>query len=225
MSEFGKIHRKFWEHNKVQKCSNGAIGLWAKANAWCRDQRSAGYVPRVVAEDLGNRSEIDELVAARLWTAELRGGLYVGFRFNDYAHWNDDVEPETEAGNLVRQVVPAEQPSAIRKQLVRQVAALLSEGISQEVVARALALWLAKGLSPSLLPALVSEAMAEARRAATLRNTIDECIKCGVVSPLKAFGHVFTPPDPPDGLDVQSRREFMNVEKLKWLNALRVKVA
>ena len=200
----------------MKQCSNGANGLWAKANAWTRDARTAGYVPRPVVESLGTRDEIAELVDARLWIPDLRDGLYVGFRFNDYQHWNDDVEPETEAGLLVRKVVPAKHPAAIRKQLVTQSARLLSEGISGEVVERALNLWLSKSLSPALLPSLASDALREAERMATVRNTVAECMKSGRVVPLKDFGHIFTPPDPPDGLDVDQRRASMDRAKRAW---------
>ncbi|QFG10299.1 hypothetical protein J4U00_gp071 [Mycobacterium phage DyoEdafos] len=225
MNDFGKIHRKFHEHRKVKQCSNGAIGLWAKANAWCRDTRSAGYIPRDIAETFGTQGEIGELIAARLWLKDMSGSACVGFRFNDYQHWNDDVEPDTEAGNLVRKVVPEAHPAAIRKQLAAQSAKLLAEGIDSEIVERALNLWLSKSLPVSFLPNLTSEAMKEAQRAATLRNTIGECLKSGQVSPLKAYGFIFTPPNPPDGLNVEQRRQFMDLEKRKWLRELWGRVA
>lgn len=225
MSEFGKIHRKFWEHRKVKAVSNGAVGLWTKANSWSRDTRSAGYIPKDTALEFGSKAECDELLTARLWLPVLSEGVYVGFRFNDYQQWNDDVEPDTEAGNLVRKVVPEAHPSAIRHQLVKQSASLLREGIDPEVVERALALWLTKGLPPSLLPSLASEAMKDAQRAATVRNTIRQCLESGQVSPLKAFGFIFTPPNPPDGLDLAGRRAFMNGAKRDWLIGLQERIA
>ncbi|OYN81721.1 hypothetical protein [Mycolicibacterium sphagni] len=224
MSEFGKIHRKFWEHRKVKQCSNGAIGLWAKANSWCRDNRSAGVIPLDDVLLLGTREEADELVNAGLWLKGVRGDLPVAI-FKDYEEWNDDVEPDTEAGNLVRRVVPASHPSVVRAQLVRQASSLLREGLDLGVVEAALKLWLTKSLSPSLLPSLASEAMKDAQRAATLRNTINECLKSGQVSPLKAYGFIFTAPDPPDGLDVEQRRAFMGGAKRDWLRELKERVA
>lgn len=224
MSEFGKIHKKFHEHRKVKQCSNGAIGLWAKANAWCRDNRTAGVIPADIVLELGTAEEASELVAANLWVREQRGGAWVAV-FKDYAAWNNDVEPDTAAGNLVRQAVPDSHPSAVRTQLTRQVASMLGEGIDPTVIEAGLRLWLSKDLSPSLLPALVSQAMKDAQRATTLRNTIRQCLESGEVTPLRSYGHLFVPPIPPDGLDVQERRLFMAAEKRKWLNNLLERVA
>lgn len=204
----------------MAQCSNAAIGLWAKANSWCRDNRTAGVIPLDNVLAMGTREEADELVAANLWIKALRDGEPVAI-FKDYEQWNDDVEPNTEAGNLVRKLIPASQPSAIRHQLVRQSSKLLSEGISPEIVEAALVIWLSKGLSPSLLPALASEALRDAERANTLRNTIAECLKTGQVSPLKAWGYVFEIPDAPPGLSVDERRAFMDNAKREWLNGIR----
>lgn len=169
--------------------------------------------------ELGTREEADELVTAGLWLKSLKGGLKVAV-FKDYGDWNKDVEPDTEAGNLVRKVVPESHPSAVRNQLVRQASSLLAEGIDPAGVEAGLRLWLSKDLSPSLLPSLVSQAMKDTQRAASLRNTIRQCLESGQVSPLKPYGLVFVPPEPPDGLSVQDRRVFMDVEKRKWLNGL-----
>lgn len=220
MSEFGKIHKKFHEHRKVKQCSNGAIGLWAKANAWCRDNRTAGVIPADIVLELGTTAEARELVAANLWVREQRGGGAWVAVFKDYAAWNNDVEPDTEAGNLIRKVVPESHPSAVRTQLTRQAATLLTEGIEPGVVEAGLRLWLSKDLSPSLLPSLVSQAMKEAQRATSLRNTIRQCLETGEVTPLRGYGHLFVPPIPPDGLSLEDRRAFMAAEKRKWLNNL-----
>ncbi|QFG14306.1 hypothetical protein PBI_TOURACH_68 [Mycobacterium phage Tourach] len=225
MSDFGKIHRKFWDHPKAKQAGNAALGLWVKANAWTRDNRSGGFVPREVALELGTREEANALVKARLWRRVDKDGEFIGVQFNDYEHWNDDVEPNTEAGKLVRKTIPESQPFAIRQQLVKKTAELLREGIDLEIMERALNLWLAKDFGPGILPSLVSEAQKEAQRAATLRNTITECLKTGQVSPLKAYGYIFSPPVPPDGLDVDSRRVWMDRAKRDWLNELRGRVA
>lgn len=224
MSEFGKIHRKFHSHRKVQQCSNGAIGLWAKANAWCRDNRSAGVIPSDVVLELGTAAEAAELVAANLWIRQLRDGVWVAV-FKDYQEWNSDVEADTEAGNLVRKIVPESHPSAVRSQLVRQSYSLLKEGISADIVEAGLKLWLSKDLSPSLLPSLVSQAMKEAQHAATLRNTIQQCLQSGSVTPLRPYGYLFVPPDLPEGMSIEECREFMAVAKKEWLRSLLEKVA
>lgn len=224
MSSYGRIDKGFHRHRKVQQCSNGAIGLWAKANAWCRDNRSAGVIPADVVLQLGTADEAAELVDANLWVKQNRAGQWVAV-FKDYQEWNNDVEPDTEAGNLVRRVIPESHPSAVRTQLVRQASSLLSEGISPDIVEAGLKLWMTKDLSPSLLPSLTSQAMKEAQHAASLLNTIQECLKSGSVSPLRNYGYMFVPPDVPDGLSLEEWREFMEAEKLKWLNELLQKVA
>ncbi|ALA48484.1 hypothetical protein AVU99_gp113 [Mycobacterium phage Lolly9] len=225
MSDFGRIDRKFWDHPKAKQAGNAALGLWAKANSWCRDNRSGGFVPRDVVLELGTRDEANALVSARLWKRVDKDGAFIGVQFNDYDHWNDDVEPNTVAGDLVRKVVPESQPLSIRKQLVKKTAEMLREGIDAEILERALNLWLAKDFGPGILPNLVSEAQKEAQRAATLRNTITKCLETGQVSPLKAYGYIFTPPVPPDGLDVNQRRDWMAGAKRDWLNELRGRVA
>lgn len=221
---WARIDRGFYKHRKVEKCSNGAIGLWAKANAWCRDNRSAGVIPSDVVLQLGTAAEAAELVAANLWIRQNRDGQWVAV-FKDYQEWNSDVEADTEAGNLVRKLVPESHPSAVRSQLVRQTYSLLKEGISADVIEAGLKLWLSKDLSPNLLPSLVSQAMRDAQYAATVKNTIKQCLETGTVSPLRNYGHVFIPPDTPPDMSIEECREFMAAAKREWLNDLLKKVA
>ncbi|SKL37398.1 Uncharacterised protein [Mycobacteroides abscessus subsp. massiliense] len=216
MSDNGRIHRKFWNHDKAKAAGNAALGLWARANSWCRDHRKAGYVPAPDALEMGTQAEIDALVNARLWVKTQHG-----YRFHDYEHWNDDVEADTLAGDMVREVVPASHPSAIRKQLVRQATALLAEGIDRDIVKRALGLWCAKDLSPSLLPNLASEAMKEAQRSQNVMNVLRDCWRSGKVTPLKQFGYVFTLPDIPDDVD---RDVFIHQAKRDWMLRIRERI-
>lgn len=220
MSDNGRIHRKFWDHPKAKAAGNAACGLWARINSWCRDNRTAGYIPSTTALELGTQDEIDALVRERLLLQTNHG-----YRMKDYEEWNDDIEPDTVAGDLVRETVPEQHPSAIRKQLARKAAELLTEGIDREVVKRALVLWTTKALSPSLLPSLASEAMKESQRSQSLRSVMRECWKSGQVTPLKPFGYVFTPPDFPDNCtDPEDRRAFMLAAKRKWLTELAERV-
>ena len=93
------------------------------------------------------------------------------------------------------------------------------------MVKRGLILWTTKSLSPSLLPALVSEAMKETQRTQTLKSVMREAWKTGQITPLKAYGYVFTPPDfPDDCVEPADRREFMRTAKRKWLTELAERV-
>lgn len=217
---WARVDPKFWDHPKVKQCSNSAIGLWVKANAFCRDQRSGGFISREDILTLGSLDDAKELLAANLWIKEPNGA-----RFKDYDHWNDDVEPDTEAGRLVQEHIPSGYPSAVRRELVRQASRLVVEGIDRDVIAGALQLWLTKKLGPSLLPSLCSDVMRERETSLSLKNTLRACIKDGTVVPLKGYGMIFDPPVPPAGLSVGDRRKFFEAAKIKWLREQWEKVA
>ncbi|WP_195167148.1 hypothetical protein [Mycobacteroides abscessus] len=219
MSDNGRIHREFWSHPKAVKAGNAAIGLWARANSWCRFNRTAGHIHTEAALLLGTQDEIDALVRERLWLKTSRG--YV---MKDYADWNDDVEPDTVAGQLVRDVVPIEHPSAVRKQLARKAAELITEGIDQEHVKRGLILWTEKDLSPALLPSLVSQAMNAHKQTQSLLNVLRACWTSGEVYPLKKYGFVFTPPDAPPGISADERRALNREAQREWLREIHERI-
>lgn len=219
MTDNGRIHREFWNHPKAKAAGNAAIGLWARANSRCRYDRTAGHVAESVAMELGTREEIDALVRERLWVRTNQG-----YRFNDWEHWNEDVEPDTVAGALVREVVPVEHPSAIRKQLARRASELIAEGIDSDHVKRGLVLWTEKDLSPALLPSLVSQAMNTHKHTQSLLNVLRDCWRTGDVTPLKPFGFVFTVPDLPSGLSADARRECIRQAQKTWLLEVKERV-
>ncbi|SIL73510.1 Uncharacterised protein [Mycobacteroides abscessus subsp. abscessus] len=219
MSDNGRIDREFWDHPKVKAAGNAAIGLWARTNSWCRYKRTAGHITPDVALELGTQDEIDALVRERLWLKTSSG--YV---MKDYADWNDDVEPDTVAGAMVREVVPVEHPSAIRKQLARRAAELIAEGIDPDHVKRGLVLWTEKDLSPSLLPSLVSQAMNTHKQNQSLLNVLRDCWRTGDVSPLKPFGFIFTIPDLPSGIDASERRDLIREAQKAWLLEVKERV-
>lgn len=225
MNDFGKIHHEFWKHPKVTQCSNAAIGLWSKANAFTRWSKGVGYISREDILMLGTRDEANELFNARLWTKVIKDGDVVGAQFKDYKQWNEDIDADTEAGRLVQEHIPQRYPSAVRRELARQASKLIAEGIELEVVGGALRLWLSKKLGPTLLPSLCSDVMRDREHQLSLKNTIRDCLKDGAVAPLKAYGHIFDPPIPPDGLDIAERRKFYENAKREWLRGLWEKVA
>jgi hypothetical protein len=61
------------------------------------------------------------------------------------------------ANRLVREIIPAEHPDAVKTELRIQASTLLKAGTPEDLVADALRLWLTKNLHPKTLPSLVSE--------------------------------------------------------------------
>lgn len=61
------------------------------------------------------------------------------------------------ANRLVREIIPAEHPEAVKTELRLQASALLKSGTPEDLVADALRLWLTKNMHPKTLPSLVSE--------------------------------------------------------------------
>lgn len=212
---WARVDPKFWDHPKVKQCSNSALGLWVKANAFCRDHRTGGYISREDILSLGTIEEVNELFNAKLWIKEPNGA-----RFKDYSDWNSDIDPDTEAGRMVSEYVPSGYPSAVRRQLVKQAAALISEGIDVDVVEGSVRLWMTKKLGPTLLPSLCSDVLRDRERHQSLKNTLRDCLKDGSVSPLKAYGFIFDPPIPPDDLSLEERRAFFADAKREWLRQL-----
>jgi hypothetical protein len=54
-------------HEKIVAAGNAAVGLWARAGAWCGQQHTDGRVPHHIAAALGTRTEIRRLVEVGLW--------------------------------------------------------------------------------------------------------------------------------------------------------------
>lgn len=69
-----------------------------------------------------------------------------------------DAIAATPGADLVRAIIPAEHPDAVRTALRLRASELINRGTATETVAAALRLWLTKpNLGPNTLPALVSE--------------------------------------------------------------------
>jgi hypothetical protein len=222
VSDWGRIHREFHRHPKVERAGLAGIGLWTLCNSWSRDNRTKGFVPEDVVRGFCNRfGEPDlpfDLVESGLW--ELIEGQ--GYRFKDWEEWNADETPKTTSARLVAEVLPSGHPSEVQNKLANEVAKLLEEGIEYSVVKAALKLWLGKSnAAPSWLPMLVSDVTRKggtAERDVALR----EAWKTGDTKPLARFGLVFTPPDLPRAINtVEGARFFMLRAKRAWIEQLR----
>lgn len=54
-------------HAKIVRAGNAAVGMWARAGAWCSQQLTDGFVPDDVVTTMGRRSDAQKLVDAGLW--------------------------------------------------------------------------------------------------------------------------------------------------------------
>lgn len=57
-------------HPKLVAAGNTAIGMWARAGAWCAQQLTDGFVPDHMIGALGNTAQARQLVNVGLWTRE-----------------------------------------------------------------------------------------------------------------------------------------------------------
>lgn len=60
-------------HHKSVAAGNAAMGLWVRAGSWSMQTLSDGYVPDVIAMQLGTRSQAERLVAVGLWDRLAQG--------------------------------------------------------------------------------------------------------------------------------------------------------
>lgn len=66
-------------HGKTVAAGNAAMGLWVRAGAWSMHTLSDGFVPDLVAKQLGNKTQADRLVAAGLWER-----MPTGYAFHEW---------------------------------------------------------------------------------------------------------------------------------------------
>lgn len=60
-------------HQKTVAAGNAAMGLWVRAGAWSMQTLSDGFIPDLIAAQLGTASQAKRLVSAGLWE-RLPGG-------------------------------------------------------------------------------------------------------------------------------------------------------
>lgn len=62
-----KLSDDFYDHPKVMRVGNSAVGLWVRCCTYSANKEFDGRVPMETAHLLGARRDIDRLTAAGLW--------------------------------------------------------------------------------------------------------------------------------------------------------------
>lgn len=82
-----KIDDGFYDHPKFLDLPNGAVGLWAKAGAWCGKHLTDGLIPATKVKALkGTSAQVRDLIDAGLWVQTESDMGAKAYRFHD---WND----------------------------------------------------------------------------------------------------------------------------------------
>ena len=82
-----KIDDGFYDHPKFLDLPNGAIGLWAKAGAWCGKHLTDGLIPATKVKMLkGTSAQVRDLIDAGLWSQTESESGAKAYLFHD---WND----------------------------------------------------------------------------------------------------------------------------------------
>lgn len=93
-----KVDDNFLMHPKTAMLSNDATALWLRAGSWSGQQRTDGFVPRVMLPMFrSTEAAVDELVTVGLWEPESLDGVD-GYRFHDWA----DYQPMSDEDELRR---------------------------------------------------------------------------------------------------------------------------
>lgn len=64
---WARIDDRFHSHPKVVAAGNAAVGVYARALAYCAGYATDGFVAKAVAESFGSRKELEQLCAVGLW--------------------------------------------------------------------------------------------------------------------------------------------------------------
>ena len=98
MMAWFKVDDNFLMHPKTAMLSNDATALWLRAGSWSGQQRTDGFVPRVMLPMFrSTEAAVDELVTVGLWEPESLDGVD-GYRFHDWA----DYQPMSDEDELRR---------------------------------------------------------------------------------------------------------------------------
>ena len=82
-----KVDDSFYDHPKFLDVPNAAIGLWAKAGAWCGKHLTDGVIPATQVKLFkGTNSQINALISARIWIEDRSENGAKVYRFHD---WNN----------------------------------------------------------------------------------------------------------------------------------------
>lgn len=67
-------------HSKSVAAGNPAMGLWVRAGSWSMQTLSDGFIPDVIAAQLGTKAQATRLVESGLWDR-----LPNGYAFHEWA--------------------------------------------------------------------------------------------------------------------------------------------
>ena len=62
-----KVTDNFYDHPKVMKAGNSAIGLWIRCCTYSANKEEDGRIPMEIAHTYGTRRDIDRLSATGMW--------------------------------------------------------------------------------------------------------------------------------------------------------------
>lgn len=212
---FGRIAPRFHLNDKVMACSDQAIGVWTRANAWCRDERTVGRISWEQAATY-NDDAVRELVLNRLWDE-----IDTGYIFHDFLDHNTDLASATVAARIVRDVLGGTYPETVEKNIIARIDTLLTEGQTPAVMREVLKAWVGTpGASVGLIPYLVADIL-RAQKNNDIVHVLRECYRTNDVTPLRKFGYWFTAP--PSTAEVQTpdeMRAYMKTAQREWLKKL-----
>jgi hypothetical protein len=103
-----KVDDKLHDHRKARHVRRShstkrrdvaPFGIWALAGSWCGANRTGGFVPLEVLEEMDDDAEqlADRLVAAGLWSHD-KVDEEPGYRFHDWADQNPNGEDPGDYG-------------------------------------------------------------------------------------------------------------------------------
>lgn len=83
-----KVDDSFYDHPKFLDVPNAAVGLWAKAGAWCGKYLTDGVIPATqVKRFKGTSSQVNALISAGLWIEDRSESGSKVYRFHDWSRW------------------------------------------------------------------------------------------------------------------------------------------
>ena len=93
-----KVDDGFYDHPKFLDVPNAAIGLWAKAGAWCSRHLTDGVIPASQVTMLrGTKSQVNALISTGIWRhSETESGAkaYAFHGWNEYQPTRGQVEKD-----------------------------------------------------------------------------------------------------------------------------------
>lgn len=93
-----RLEDSFYNHPKVNRAGNAAIGLWVRCGTYSAQYLTDGRIPEDIARLYGRTRDIEALIAARMW--EPNGD---GFLIPDYLQYNPSKKQVLEERAAARQ--------------------------------------------------------------------------------------------------------------------------